>query len=281
MSNQIILEDISHIELGQSKPYREDKELIRFQKDLLNQYNLPFNEKALLKGLQNDFIDISSKLLDRFTLEELHRFDLILIAYDTPNIDPSYSLIGYLTEKYKLEGLCFAMSDYGLDIGFGALKVAAKMMENADFTKALLIVLEQNTLPYHESGDTHYSDGGMAITLSKNEAEKNSHIIEKNLSFQLSENFSVEDIEKALGAFKDTAVISNQELRGEVRCRLAVNGFRTSNALYEYSRLYSSDRDILQKNIWLIHYDPQLNKASAINLMAGNEKRYIYDHRNQ
>jgi hypothetical protein len=281
LSNQIIIEDISHIEVDQSKPYREDKELIQFQKDLLNQYNLPFNEKALLKGLQNDFIDISSNLLDQFTLEDLHRFDLILIAYDTPNIDPSYSLIGYLTEKYKLKGLCFAMSDYGLDIGFGAIKVASKMMGNADFSKALLIVLEQNTLPYHENEDARYSDGGMAITLSKSEDKNNSHIIEKNLSFHLSGNFNLEEIEKVLGTFKDTTVISNQELQGEVCCRLAAKGFRTSNTLFEYSRLYSSERDILQNNIWLIHYDPQLNKASAINLMAGNEKRYIYDHRNQ
>jgi hypothetical protein len=276
LSHQIIVEDISHIEVDQSKPYREDKELMQFQKDLLDQYNLPFNEKALLEGLQNDFIDISSKLLDQFTLEEIQGFDLILIAYDTPNIDPSYSLIGYLTEKYKLKGLCFAMSDYGLDIGFGALKVATRMMGNTHFSKALVMVLEQNTLPYHENEDAHYIDGGMAIILSKNEDKNDSHIIENNLSFHLSGDFNLEEVEKVLGLSKDSIIISNQELQGNERCRYvqATNRFRTSNALFEFSRLYSSERDIHQKNIWLIHFDQKVNKAGAINLMVGNEKRY-------
>lgn len=174
----VYLEKISFKKFSETHPYILNPELNTFKKDLLKQFDFQFNEETLTNGLQNRYIDMASTLIEEFSREELQNFDFIVIAHNTPDIDPSQSIICYLTEKYKLKSTSIALTDYGSNIGIGTISIVKKILQNNIFNKSLIILLEQNTIPLINHKENNYIDTGISIVLStkKQEIEISEHI---------------------------------------------------------------------------------------------------------
>ncbi|MBO1912859.1 hypothetical protein J4G37_49655, partial [Microvirga sp. 3-52] len=128
---------------------------------------MELNEHSLKAGNQNKYIDMCEVLLEELTADSLTDIDVFILAYDTPDLHPHQSVVSYLTDKYNINGLCFAFSDYGMNVGIGVIKVALELLKSTiSMKKALIIILDQNTLPVKT--ETSFTDVGVLLLLSKN-----------------------------------------------------------------------------------------------------------------
>lgn len=208
----VYLEKISFKKFNEANPYHFNPELNRFKKDLVEQFGFQFIEETLTKGLQNKYIDMASTFMEEFSRAELQDFDFIIIAHNTPDIDPSQSIICYLTEKYNLKSTSIALTDYGSNIGIGAISIAQKILQNNIFAKSLIILLEQNTLPLITNEVNHYDDIGVSIVLSTD--EKQEIEIDKHFFGYMNEKPTLNEV---LQQYKineeDTVIITNLNIK--------------------------------------------------------------------
>jgi len=94
--------------------------------------------------------------------------DLAMVAHSTPDLDCRLSAATYLSEELTNGPLVFALSDSGTCAPFTALELAGDYARRHGYRRALVLVLDQSTLPYEIDGTAPAGNAGVAILLEDN-----------------------------------------------------------------------------------------------------------------
>ena len=95
--------------------------------------------------------------------------DVCFLVYDTPDFDPIYSdPLTYLKDRYQLTAECFDVIDQGRLCVVNALHLLLLFSQRKKYQRAIMIGLEQNTLPVraHHQIATPQQGGVAALMLS-------------------------------------------------------------------------------------------------------------------
>ncbi|MEC5425431.1 hypothetical protein QGM71_18275 [Virgibacillus sp. C22-A2] len=171
MSRKVYINKIFYKKFFENGEYIKNESLIEFYQDLLKQYRMTVKEEMLEKGYQNPFIHICHSMLENINRSYLDDVDLVLLAHDTPDIDPSYSTTSYLSHKFNLGSRCIAITNLGKNVGLGAVNLAKELIKKGDFTRILILLTEQNTLPYTNE-KKKFIDIGLSILLTSDSQDK-------------------------------------------------------------------------------------------------------------
>jgi hypothetical protein len=74
--------------------------------------------------------------------------DLLVLAYSVPDITPGRATATYLSHVCPGTPMAFAVSDQGTASAFTALRLVEAYARSGGLRRALLLVVEQNSLPY-------------------------------------------------------------------------------------------------------------------------------------
>jgi hypothetical protein len=133
-----------------AKPPRE--RFVVYQRDLHRMAKTALTESTMLEGDQYAFTELGDSVLEiPAGAGDLHRVDLTIFSYWTPEFDPEYSAFGpYFMERYCLRGHSFDVCDSGSLSASCALMVADKYLSCGDATRVLVLGMEQTTIPRNE-----------------------------------------------------------------------------------------------------------------------------------
>ncbi|KOX28085.1 hypothetical protein ADK67_13220 [Saccharothrix sp. NRRL B-16348] len=97
-------------------------------------------------------------------LEPLGPVDLAIVAHATPDLDCRLAAATYLAEAVPGAPLSFSVSDVGRCAPFTALRIATDYAARHGFSRALVVIADQSTLPY-DVDDRPAGDAGVALLL--------------------------------------------------------------------------------------------------------------------
>lgn len=102
-------------------------------------------------------------------LEPLGPVELAIVAHATPDLDCRLAAATYLAEAVPGAPLSFSVSDVGRCAPFTALRIASDYAARHGYSRALVVIADQATLPYdlgaHEVDDRPAGDAGVALLL--------------------------------------------------------------------------------------------------------------------
>lgn len=128
--------------------------ILRYLEDMLRPFGVPYRPDCFDSGNQNCYSYLAEQLLACLPAACTQERDgragpgLLVIAHATADCQPGRSLSGYLTTLLPGEPLCFAISDQGELAPFSALEAMRGFMTGGWPSTALVLVLDQSTLPY-------------------------------------------------------------------------------------------------------------------------------------
>ena len=89
------------------------------------------------------------ELLEETGLDQIMQdVDVLLLAYNFPNIRPDISIVNYLMDRYQARFISFAVNDLGFGAPFAALHMLQHYLSREDYIKGMLLVMDQTSLPY-------------------------------------------------------------------------------------------------------------------------------------
>lgn len=97
-------------------------------------------------------------------LEPLGPVGLAIVAHVTPDLDCRLAAATYLAEAVPGAPLSFSVSDVGRCAPFAALRIATDYAARHGYSRALVVIADQSTLPY-EVDDRPAGDAGVALLL--------------------------------------------------------------------------------------------------------------------
>ena len=97
-------------------------------------------------------------------LEPLGPVELAIVAHATPDLDCRLAAATYLAEAVPGAPLSFSVSDVGRCAPFAALRIATDYATRHGYSRALVVIADQATLPY-EVDDRPAGDAGVALLL--------------------------------------------------------------------------------------------------------------------
>ncbi|MBW6436419.1 hypothetical protein KZ829_22010 [Actinoplanes hulinensis] len=148
------------------EPYRTDPLLEEYLSDMTGLYGRRFRPDRHAASSRVSFTEMADQLVR--DLEPPGPVDLIVIAHTTPDADPRRVTACYLNELAPGDPLAFAVSDQGPAAPFTALRLLGTYSGDFPDCRALLLVLEQTTLPYDVTGAPYplpVQDIGVAMLL--------------------------------------------------------------------------------------------------------------------
>lgn len=136
-------------EFTQKSPPFEHPQLERFHHDLLSGFDMIPDYEWLEKGNNNSYHNMAAEILDdERWKQEISRTDLFILAYSFPNIRPDISIVNYIMDRYGAGFLSFAINDMGFAAPFMALHIINQYLKESGFSRAMLLVMDQTSLPY-------------------------------------------------------------------------------------------------------------------------------------
>lgn len=97
-------------------------------------------------------------------LEPLGPVELAIVAHATPDLDCRLAAATYLASAVPGGPLSFSVSDVGRCAPFAALRIASDYATRHGYSRALVVIADQATLPY-EVDDRPAGDAGVALLL--------------------------------------------------------------------------------------------------------------------
>jgi len=91
--------------------------------------------------------------------------DLLVLAYAIPDIYPGRNLTAHLSRRCPGDPLAFALSDQGAAAPFTGLRVIREYARTGGLRRALLLVVEQASLPYDAGVPVAIPDGHTGVAL--------------------------------------------------------------------------------------------------------------------
>ncbi|MFD9736385.1 hypothetical protein [Umezawaea sp. NPDC059074] len=133
--------------------------------DLTKGYGVAVRPEVLVAG--TTFTAMAQNLVAELDLGD-DLVDLAMVAHSTPDLDCRLSAATYLSEELTNGPLVFALSDSGTCAPFTALELAGDYARRHGYHRALVLVLDQATLPYQIDGAAPAGNAGVAILLEDN-----------------------------------------------------------------------------------------------------------------
>jgi hypothetical protein len=141
-----------------------DEQMLEYYQDLVAQFDLPFDERRLSDGPNVSYTELADALLAApgFTVPPP---DLILLTYAVPDLHPLHVVSAYVNARLGNGARSMAVSEQGLRSPYTALRIADAFHRSGRCDHALLLVLEQTSLPYHDPfvHDTPLAETGAAL----------------------------------------------------------------------------------------------------------------------
>ncbi|MFJ6618886.1 hypothetical protein ACIQOW_15080 [Kitasatospora sp. NPDC091335] len=124
-----------------------DPDLRVFVSDLVRPYGLPLREDLLGEGVGHSYEELAAGLL-REALAEDEPADLLILAFDTPDVRPGAPSSLALSRSVPGSPLAFAVCDQGSAVAFTALRLAADHHRTGTCRRAVVVLAEQTALHY-------------------------------------------------------------------------------------------------------------------------------------
>lgn len=132
--------------------------------DLLRPYGLRPDARKLASGGQS-YGEMAEALV-RLAVREHEPVDLLVLASTVPDIAPGRSTATYLSHVCPGTPLAFAVSDQGPAAAFTGLRLIREYARTDGLRRALLLVVEQNWLPYDDDAAAlPLANSGVALLL--------------------------------------------------------------------------------------------------------------------
>lgn len=125
-------------------PLAREPVLREYLADLAAPYGAALREDLLAAGAGHSYGEMGEQLLSGLVTED-DPADLLILAYDVPDVRPGRSTALYLSSVCPGRPDAFAVSDQGVAAAFTAIRLAAAHLA-ADYHSAVVLVLEQSAL---------------------------------------------------------------------------------------------------------------------------------------
>ncbi len=145
---------------GRQPAAAADPELHRFLVDLL----APYGQEPDPQPADHTYAGMVEALLQAPGLLDAP-VDLVVLAYAVPDADPRQSAAHVVARLCPGEPLAFALSDQGVAAPFSAIATARAYLRTGGFERALVLILEQPTLPYRAVEPVTLPEHGSAVAL--------------------------------------------------------------------------------------------------------------------
>ncbi|WP_406194072.1 hypothetical protein OH807_04375 [Kitasatospora sp. NBC_01560] len=141
-----------------------DPDLRVFVSDLARPYGLPLREDLLVEGVGHSYEEMAEGLL-REALADGRPVDLLILAFDTPDVRPAAPSSLALSRSCPGEPLSFALCDQGTAAAFSALRIAAEYHRTGACRRAVVVLAEQTTLHHHPHVPVELPERHCAVVL--------------------------------------------------------------------------------------------------------------------
>ncbi|WP_328917647.1 MULTISPECIES: hypothetical protein [unclassified Streptomyces] len=131
--------------------------------DLLRPYGLGLDPDAAALGGQS-YGEMGEALI-RLAVPAGESVDLLVLAYSVPDITPGRATTTYLSHVCPGGPMAFAVSDQGAGGAFTALRLIRAYAEAGESRRALLLVVEQPSLPYDPGVPVAVPAGAYGVAL--------------------------------------------------------------------------------------------------------------------
>lgn len=135
--------------------------LHRYVTDMLRPYGLEFDESAFERG--QSYSEMAEALI-ALVLPEGESVDLLVLAHAVPDISPGRATTTYLTHVCPGGPMAFGINDQGPAAAFTAMRLIREYARTDGLRRALLLVLDQATLPY-DTGVAPMPAGNTGVAL--------------------------------------------------------------------------------------------------------------------
>lgn len=135
--------------------------LHRYVTDMLRPYGLEFDESAFESG--QSYSEMAEALI-ALVLPEGESVDLLVLAHAVPDISPGRATTTYLSHVCPGGPMAFAINDQGPAAAFTAMRLIREYARTDGLRRALLLVLDQATLPY-DTGSAAMPAGNTGVAL--------------------------------------------------------------------------------------------------------------------
>jgi hypothetical protein len=148
------------------RPYRENPAITAFYEDLLTPFGVGFDEESLRTGRNVFHKDLVDNLIDADDDVGSRKPDLIIVTHALPDVHPFTTVASHLNMVVGGgTAKSFSISEQGLAAPFTALRVAASFQRSGRCEEALVVVLEQATLPESFPFVDSLVDSGVMLVL--------------------------------------------------------------------------------------------------------------------
>ena len=127
-----------------------DPDLRVFVSDLVRPYGLPLREDLLRQGVGHTYGEMGEVLL-RAALVPDEQVDLLIVAFDVPDVQPGRANAVHLSRFCPGSPLAFAVCDQGSAAAFTALRIASDYARTGGCRRAVVLVMEQTALHYRSA----------------------------------------------------------------------------------------------------------------------------------
>lgn len=143
----------------------DDDDAVRHLTDLTNLYGVTYREDIARRSTGNTFTGMAGELIDAMSSPD-EPIDLVVIAHATPDLDNRLAATTYLSHVLPDASLVFAVSEGGTCTPYTALRLAGTYAERHGYQRALVLLMDQATLPY-DTGTTLSGDAAIGLLLQR------------------------------------------------------------------------------------------------------------------
>jgi hypothetical protein len=184
-----------------------DPDLRVFVSDLVRPYGLALREDLLRQGVGHSYGEMGEALL-REALSPDEPVDLLILAFDVPDVQPGRATAVHLSRFCPGAPLAFAVCDQGTAAAFTALRIASDYGRTGACRRAVVLVLEQTALHHRPSPAVPLPDRHRAVVLICEPTEEGEMTVRQSSGSDLGPDVGAELLRaerKALGP--DAAVL--------------------------------------------------------------------------
>ncbi len=146
--------------IGADPAHRE--RLRAYLSDLVRPAGLNLRTDVLDRG--HSYGEMAEALLGP-VLGDDRSVDLIVLAHAMPDVTPGRATAAYLSHLCPGNSMAFAVCDQGTAAPFTGLKIISEYARTGGCPRALLLIMEQATLPYDAPPATPVPDGHTGVAL--------------------------------------------------------------------------------------------------------------------
>ncbi|MFC1432408.1 hypothetical protein ACEZDB_17300 [Streptacidiphilus sp. N1-3] len=148
-----------------------DPDLRVFVSDLVRPYGLPLREDLLRAGVGHAYGEMGEALL-REALAPDEQVDLLILAFDIPDVQPGRSASVHLSRFCPGAPLAFAICDQGPAAAFTALRIASDYSRTGGCRRAVVLAMEQTALHHRPEQPVQLPERHRAVVLVCEQSEE-------------------------------------------------------------------------------------------------------------